>query len=108
MYAQGKRSLALCDRCNQRFFLSDLRKEWQGLKTCPFCYEAKHPQLEPRRIVSDAIALQEPRPQPKEPLDVFVGAPGNSVFSATGMVPDAQNDLVLAQCVLNSVTVVIT
>jgi len=108
MYAQGKRSLALCDRCNQRFFLSDLRKEWQGLKTCPCCYEAKHPQLEPRRNVSDAIALQEPRPQPKEPLDVFVGAPGNSVFSATGMVPDAQNDLVLAQCVLNSVTVVIT
>ena len=41
-------------------------------------------------------------------LDVFVGAPGNSVFSATGMVPDAQNDLVLAQCMLNSVTVVIT
>jgi len=108
MYAQGRQSNALCDRCNQCFLLSELRTEWQGLKTCPFCYEPKHPQLEPRRNVSDAIALQEPRPQPKEPLDVFVGAPGNSVFSATGMVPDAQNDLVLAQCMLNSVTVVIT
>ena len=108
MYAQGKRSLALCDRCNQRFFLSELIKEWQGLKTCPFCYEPKHPQLEPRRNVSDAIALQEPRPQPKEPVSVFVGGPGNSVFASVGMFPDPQKNIVLAQCMLNSVRVVIT
>ena len=108
MYAQGRRSLALCDRCNQRFFLSELRKEWQGLKTCPFCYEPKHPQLEPRRNVSDAIALQEPRPQPKEPLDVYVGGPGKSMFASVGMFPGREKELVLAQCMLNSVTVVIT
>jgi hypothetical protein len=108
MYAQGRQSLALCDRCNQRFFLSELRKEWQGLKTCPFCYEPKHPQLEPRRNVSDAIALQEPRPQPKEPVSVFVGGPGNSVFASVGMFPDPQKNIVLAQCLLNSVRVVIT
>lgn len=108
MYAQGKLALALCDRCNQRFFLSELRKEWQGLKTCPFCYEPKQPQLEPRRNVSDAIALQGPRPQPKEALDVYVGGPGNSVFASVGMVPDSLKKLVLAQCSVNSVRVVIT
>jgi hypothetical protein len=44
-FAQGKSALGACDRCGQRFLLTVLRKEWQGLKTCQYCYEPKHPQL---------------------------------------------------------------
>ena len=37
-YATGKRSLAICDRCGQRYRYPKLRKEWTGLKTCPDCF----------------------------------------------------------------------
>jgi len=86
-FAQGKSALGACDRCGQRFLLTVLRKEWQGLKTCQYCYEPKHPQLEPRRNVSDAIALQEPRPIPDDTFNVYIGVIGNSALGANGMVP---------------------
>ena len=74
-YASGKYSLALCDRCGQRYQYLVLRKEWTGFKVCPECYEPKHPQLEPRRRVSDPQALKDARPDQTEPLFVFVGVP---------------------------------
>lgn len=88
-YAQGRLAWGACDRCGQRFLLNALRKEWQGLKTCQYCYEPKHPQLEPRRNVSDAIALQEPRPIPDDTYNVFIGQVGASAFGAVGMLPDS-------------------
>ena len=33
--------------------LSELKEEWNGLKTCPECFEPKHPQLEPLPHVID-------------------------------------------------------
>jgi hypothetical protein len=86
-YAAGKRAWGACDRCGQRFLLNDLKKEWQNLKVCTFCYEPKQPQLEPRRNVSDAVALYEPRPLPDDTYNVFLGVVGDSAFSATGMIP---------------------
>ena len=44
-FAVGKHALAHCDRCGFRYKLLELRKEWNGLKTCPECYDPKHPQL---------------------------------------------------------------
>jgi hypothetical protein len=41
--------------------------QWDGLKVHPSWYEEKHPQLEPRRDVSDPQALREPRPDATEP-----------------------------------------
>ena len=87
-YAQGRLAWGACDRCGQRFLLNSLRKEWQGLKTCQSCYEPKHPQLEPRRNVSDAIALQEPRPIPDDTYNVYIGQIGASSFGSVGMIPD--------------------
>ena len=87
-YAAGKQAWGACDRCGQRFLLYDLKKEWQNLKVCTFCYEPKHPQLEPRRNVADAIALYEPRPLPDDAYNVFIGQVGNSAFASTGMIPD--------------------
>ena len=61
-FAVGKHALAHCDRCGFRYKLLELRKEWNGLKTCPECYDPKHPQLEPPTYVADAEALYDPRP----------------------------------------------
>ena len=44
-YASGKYAYGMCDRCGFQYFLSELRKEWNGLKTCPECFETKQPQL---------------------------------------------------------------
>jgi hypothetical protein len=87
MYAAGKRAWGACDRCGQRFLLNNLKKEWQNLKVCVFCYEAKHPQLEPRRNVSDAIALYEPRPLPDDTFNVYIGTIGDSALGSNGMMP---------------------
>jgi len=61
-YATGKYAIAQCDRCSFEYPLRQLKKEWNGLKTCPECYEPKHPQLEPLPHVMDPEALYEPRP----------------------------------------------
>ena len=66
-YAAGKNALGQCDRCGQRYYLKQLHKEWNGLKTCPTCYEVKHPQLEPIRHVIDPEALREARPTESAP-----------------------------------------
>ena len=46
-FASGRFSRAICDRCGQEYKYQDLKKEWNGLFTCPECYEPKHPQLDP-------------------------------------------------------------
>ena len=61
-FASNKNAYAICDRCGFRYGLRELRKEWNGLKTCPECYESKHPQLNPVRKVTDPQAVREPRP----------------------------------------------
>ena len=60
-YASGKKSLAICDRCGQRYRYLKLRKEWTGLKTCPDCFEPNHPQLEPSKVPFEPQVLHEPR-----------------------------------------------
>jgi hypothetical protein len=67
--------------------LNELKKEWQNLKVCVFCYEPKQPQLEPRRNVSDAVALYEPRPLPDDTFNVDLGLVGDSAFGSNGMIP---------------------
>ena len=66
-YAAGKKALGQCDRCGQRYYLKQLHKEWNGLKTCPSCWEPKQPQLELRVNVLDPEALWEPRPDKDVP-----------------------------------------
>ena len=45
-YASGKFAKALCDRCGFEYKLNELKQEWNGSKTCPDCYEPKHPQVD--------------------------------------------------------------
>lgn len=104
-FASGKHALAICDRCGQQYRYLDLKKEWTGFKTCPECYEPKHPQLEPKRNVSDAIAIRDPRPDVPGSLDVFVGAPVDSAFTSVGMQPAPLNKPVESVIMLGTVTV---
>jgi len=61
-YASAKYAKGICDRCGFEYKLLQLKEEWNGLKTCPECFETKHPQLEPLPHVIDPEALYQPRP----------------------------------------------
>lgn len=83
-YATGKFSYGLCDYCGQRYPYNVLRKNWRGFKVCPEDYEPKEPQLEPLKYKGDAIALNQPRPDRIEPVTIFLGGPGDSLFQSIG------------------------
>jgi len=89
-FASGKFALAICDRCGQQYKYHQLQQEWNGLFTCPECFEPKHPQLDPPYHPADPIAIRDPRPARQEPVTVNVGAPGDSAFTSNGMLPSRE------------------
>jgi hypothetical protein len=107
-FASGKYALAICDRCGFSYQYTALKKEWTGFKVCVECYEPKHPQLMPKRSVSDPQALQEPRPDRASVLDVYVNAPGDSSFVAIGMMPVAVTKDLVSQSQMGTVTALTT
>lgn len=107
-YAVGKQSLAICDRCGQRYFLRELKKEWTGFKVCPECYEPKHPQLEPKRSINEPIAVYDPRPDVRSTVTVSLWQGGDSTIANVGMQPAPVAKLLIAAGVIEPVTVTIT
>jgi hypothetical protein len=67
-YASGKNSIAECDRCGQRYKLSELKREviktkLFNIKVCPTCWDPDQPQLSLGLYpVNDPQAVREPRP----------------------------------------------
>lgn len=67
-FASGKRAIAECDRCGQRYKLKQLKKETvktkeRNLLVCPECWDPDHPQLLLGMYpVEDPQALRNPRP----------------------------------------------
>jgi hypothetical protein len=67
-FASGKHSIAECDRCGQRYKLTELRKitiktKQVSIKVCPECWEPDQPQLQLGLYpVNDPQAVREPRP----------------------------------------------
>jgi len=67
-YASGKHSIAQCDRCGQRYKLSELKKltiktKQVSIKVCPECWDPDQPQLQLGMYpVNDPQAVREPRP----------------------------------------------
>lgn len=67
-FASGKYAIAECDRCGQRYKLSELRKEviktkLFQIKVCPTCWDPDQPQLSLGLYpVNDPQAVREPRP----------------------------------------------
>jgi hypothetical protein len=67
-FASGKNAIAECDRCGQRYKLTQLRKEVIKTKTynllvCNECWDPDHPQLQLGMYpVDDPQGLRNPRP----------------------------------------------
>lgn len=67
-FASGKFAIAQCDRCDQRFKLSVLRREVVKTKNyellvCPECWDPDQPQLQLGMYpVDDPQGLRNPRP----------------------------------------------
>ena len=60
-YATGVHAKAICDKCGLSYPYISLRAEWNGLRSCPDCWDAKHPALSPVSV-SDNEALRSARP----------------------------------------------
>jgi len=68
MFARGKYSLAICDRCGLRCLYTSLRKQTinkmvTNTKVCPDCLDKDSERWDLSRVrVNDPEALREPRP----------------------------------------------
>ena len=62
-WATGRRAQAISDRSGMAFPYNEMVKEWNGSLVHYSEFEPKHPQIRRRFTVSDAIALQNTRPQ---------------------------------------------
>jgi hypothetical protein len=66
-FASGKKAIAICDRCGQRFKLKELKEEIiktkrYNLLVCKECWDPDHPQLQLGMYpVDDPQALRNPR-----------------------------------------------
>ena len=66
-FASGKKSIAMCDRCGQRYKLHQLKEEViktkrYNLLVCPACWDPDHPQLQLGMYpVDDPQAVRNPR-----------------------------------------------
>jgi hypothetical protein len=66
-FASGKYSIAMCDRCGQRYKLKELKKEiiktkLYNIKVCPECWDPDQPQLQLGMYpVDDPQAVMDPR-----------------------------------------------
>ena len=65
-YAKGKQAYGICDISGFRYKLRDMKRTWDGLLVGPDQWNAKHPQLEPRKHTADPEALFNPRPDKAE------------------------------------------
>lgn len=54
----------ICDRCRQKHKREDCQKEWTGLLVCKFCWDRKHPYLQPLPIAIDSLPQQDARTRP--------------------------------------------
>lgn len=68
-FASGKRAIANCDICGQRYRLRELKElviktKKVNLLACPSCWSPDHPQLQLGMYpVNDPQALRNPRPE---------------------------------------------
>jgi len=91
-YASGKFAIAECDRCGQRYKLSELKKQVLktklfNIKVCPTCWDPDHPQLSLGLYpVYDPQAVREPRP------DVSYYQSGNSGIMTSNTTGTSVNE----------------
>jgi hypothetical protein len=104
-YAKGKYAKAISDRSGVSFPYKEMVKEWNGSLVHKTEYEAKHPQLEPKRAKADDIALKDARPQEQHVVFVSIGRGADSVFSSNTMQPATVAQDITALFKIGTVTV---
>ena len=62
-WARGRYSKSVSDRSGMVFPYDEMVKEWNGALVHTSEFEPKQPQIRTRRVVADAIALQNTRSQ---------------------------------------------
>lgn len=78
--------LAQCDRCDEKFHASDLRKTWDNLYVCKLDWEPRHP-MDFLKGFKDDTSVPWTRPsRPDTEIDTSAWAPQIST------VPDGNND----------------
>ena len=82
-FARGKHAYGISDRSGFRYRLRDMRLEWNGSLVGKDEFEAKHPQLEPKRVFADAQALRNARPDSNNIFNIDVTFP---VFNLNTLV----------------------
>ena len=90
-YASPRHALGVSDRSGRSYKLKNMVLEWNNLLVGKDEYEAKQPQLYPRRIKPDPQALRISRPDRTEPpvtvlleFDPFKsGSSGSAVITVT-------------------------
>ncbi len=88
-YASGKYAYAISDRSGMRFPYDEMVREWNGSLVHYSEFEAKQPQLEPKPVGSDPIALYNPRPQPASVASLILLDPNpftSIIYSGTTYV----------------------
>lgn len=73
-------SNGICDRCGFKYKLSELRMQWDNLRTCPYCWDYRHPQEFLRGIPDTENPPADARP---ESTDIYSGV----VPTSTPVVP---------------------
>ena len=82
-YATGKHSKAISDRSGMEFPYREMVREWNGAFVHVSEYEPKQPQLEPKPIGGDGIALLNVRPDRTEPITtVMISNNGFETYEA--------------------------
>ena len=71
-YATGKHSKAISDRSGMEFPYREMVREWNGSFVHYTEYEPKQPQLEPKPIGGDGVALLNVRPDRTEPITTVI------------------------------------
>jgi hypothetical protein len=95
-FASGKNAIAQCDRCDQRFKLTMLKREViktknYDLLVCPECWDPDHPQLQLGMYpVDDPQGLRNPRPDRSY---VTSGTSGLQIVETSSPSPLAQGTL---------------
>jgi hypothetical protein len=95
-FASGKNAIAQCDRCDQRFKLTVLKREViktknYDLLVCPECWDPDHPQLQLGMYpVDDPQGLRNPRPDRSY---VTSGTSGLQIVETSSPDPLAQGTL---------------
>ena len=88
-YASGKYAIAISDRSGMRFPYDEMVREWNGFLVHTSEYEPKQPQISPKPVGSDPIALYNPRPQPASVASLILLDPNpftSIIYSGTTYV----------------------